>query len=476
MGHAEYHPVKAADHRLLTVHAERAAKTIRTTIVSSLFWSGALALVTNDKMPVFGAVPYQRSIALVVMVICSVLGAQLTLLRYQTVRSTDLDPDAARAWLKRLFGLTIFLSAIWGYAIWLLWDPGDKINHVFLTLVSLAIVSRFAVHRANHQAFFFGSFVPLTVPLMARLVFEFDMVELLLAGLVPLFALQVVMDCKNISERWDSEAETRFSFEDMSHALETARDEALMKRAEAEAANASKTTFLANMSHELRTPLNAILGFSDIISHEYLGPVGSPRYREYAADIHSSGTHLLSLINDLLDVAKIEAGRMTIMPETLETRLVFDDALKLVGAKARERGQILTITIEDTAAELCADERALKQIVINLVSNAVKFTQVGGRIDVHAKRDRNNAFVLTVTDNGPGIPKAKLGRVFMPFSRVDNRYSSEGGGTGLGLALVKGLAELHGGRAWIESEEGKGTRSIVLLPANLPQQVERISA
>ena len=351
----------------------------------------------------------------------------------------------------------------------------DKVNHVFVALFCLAVIARFVVHRANHMKFFLGTFLPLTGLLAARLMVEFQPMELILAALVPVYAIQVVMDSSNISTRWDQEASTRFSYEDISRELEEARDEALMKRAEAEAANASKTAFLANMSHELRTPLNAILGFSDIIAHEYLGPVGSPRYKEYAGDIHNSGTHLLSLINDLLDVAKIEAGRMEIEPQMVETKRSLEGALKFVGAKARDRGQTLTIAVEDSAAYLYADDRALKQIVINLVSNAVKFTPEGGKIDVCARCDATGDFELKVADNGSGIPKATLDRIFKPFVRVDNRYDSQTSGTGLGLSLVRGLAELHGGRAWIESEEGKGTRAYVMLPMKVPG-AERIRA
>jgi two-component system cell cycle sensor histidine kinase PleC len=219
------------------------------------------------------------------------------------------------------------------------------------------------------------------------------------------------------------------------------------------------------MSHELRTPLNAILGFSEIIAKECFGPAGSPRYKEYAGDIHSSGAHLLSLINDLLDVAKIEAGRMEIEPEELDVRRTFDTALKIIGTKARERRQELLIEIDAGAPALYADERSLKQILINLVSNAVKFTPEGGRITVVASRARCGGFQVMVEDNGPGIPRDKIDKIFKPFSQVDNRYDRQGGGTGLGLALVRGLAELHGGRAWIESEFGKGCRAYVVIPA-----------
>jgi len=251
--------------------------------------------------------------------------------------------------------------------------------------------------------------------------------------------------------------------------LEEARDQALKKRFEAETANASKTAFLANMSHELRTPLNAILGFSEIIAQECFGPVGSQRYRDYAGDIHASGAHLLSLINDLLDVAKIEAGRMDIAPHPLDPGRVFDVALKLIAIKAREKDQTLAITVEHGAPPLYADERAVKQILINLVSNAVKFTPVGGHIEVVGGKSRDGDFQITVRDNGPGIPPDKVEMIFSPFNQVDNRFDRQAGGTGLGLALVKGLAELHGGRAWLESEFGKGCSVFVALPVKRPE-------
>ncbi len=461
------------DPRILQVQAERAAKTIKGTVVSSPLWVAFLAVLTSDEIPFLGSVPLGRALALVGIVAAAILAAWLILRAYYRSQHAGLTPEAASQWLQRFFFASIMLSTAWGLTSWLLWDDSDRVNHVFIALICLAVIARFVVHRANHLPFFIGSFLPLTLPLIARLLLDFQPMELVLAALVPLYAIQMISDSRTISQRWDEEAATRFSFEDISRELEEARDEALLKRAEAEAANTSKTQFLANMSHELRTPLNAILGFSDIIAREYLGPVGSPRYKEYAGDIHNSGTHLLSLINDLLDVAKIEAGRMEIEPHMVETKRALDSALKFVAARARDRNQSLTILVDDGAAILYADERALKQIVINLASNAVKFSPEGGRIEVAAKPDRNGDFQLMVADNGPGIPKVKLDRIFKPFGRVDNRYDSQAGGTGLGLALVRGLAELHGGRAWIESDEGKGTRAFVVLPMAAREDAKR---
>ena len=464
------------DTRLLILQAERVARTIRATLASSPIWAAVVAFIVSKEVPFLGSVPFARSAMFCAIVLVAIGTAYWSLRIYDASAKRGMTPTDAAYWLKKFLGIAALLSMTWGLAPWLLWDDADPINHVFVALVCLAVVARFVVHRSNHLRFFLGSFLPLTLLLVARLMLEFQPMEMTLAALVPLYAIQVVTDSAHISRRWDEEALLRFSYEDITGEMKRARDNAVEERVEAEVANASKTAFLTNMSHELRTPLNAILGFSDIIAHEYLGPVGSPRYREYAIDIHNSGSHLLSLINGLLDVAKIEAGRMEIEPQMVDTRHALDTALKFVGAKARERRQTLNISVEPGAEFLYADERALKQIVINLASNSVKFTPEGGRIEVSARTGAGGDFELCVVDNGPGIPKEKLDRIFKPFARLDNRYDSEIGGTGLGLALVKGLAELHGGRTWIESEEGEGTSVYVAIPMRNAPETERLRA
>lgn len=461
------------DPRILKVQVERAANTLSGAVLASLVWVFVAALVCGEFFPQLGTVPVERAAILVILVGCAVAIIRIAIVAFHRARSTGLDSEDAARWLDRLLVANVLLSASWGMMPWLLWEEGNLLNHVFIELICLAAVARFLVNRTNHVSFFLASFLPMAAMLFVRCIVEPNAVDLILAAIVVLYAIQVIFDSSHNSQRWDEEAQTRFSHEDLSRELEEARDEALLKRAEAEAANASKTAFLANISHELRTPLNAILGFSELIARECLGPVGSPRYKEYAGDINSSGTHLLSLINDLLDVAKIEAGRMEVEPQMVETSRTLDSALKFVAAKARDRGQILTISVDHSAAFLYADERALKQIVINLASNAVKFTQDGGRIEVTATRNIHGDFELVVSDNGPGISREKIDRVFRPFSQVDNRYDRQAGGTGLGLALVRGLCELHGGRAWIESEPGKGTRAIVVLPAKIEQDKQR---
>jgi two-component system cell cycle sensor histidine kinase PleC len=457
------------DPRILKVQVERAANTLWASLVASPVWAVIAMIACSELFPPLGGISFLRGGGLVLIIACMALAIRGALAAFEHERYASMDADADAKWLNRLLWMNVLLSTAWGLAPWMLWREQNLLNHVFIELICLAAVARFLVNRANHESFFLASFLPMAGMLFVRCVVSGSAVDLILAALVVLYAIQVVLDSSHISQRWDQEAQMRFSHEDLSRELEEARDEALLKRAEAEAANASKTAFLANISHELRTPLNAILGFSELIARECLGPVGNQRYKEYASDIHSSGKHLLSLINDLLDVAKIEAGRMELEPQMVETRRILETALKFVMSKARDRGQTLTFAVDQSAAVLYADERAFKQIVINLVSNAVKFTHDGGRIEVSAERNAQGDFELIVADNGPGISRDKIDRVFKPFSQVDNRYDRQIGGSGLGLALVRGLCELHGGRAWIESEPGKGTRAIVVLPSKVSQ-------
>ena len=239
----------------------------------------------------------------------------------------------------------------------------------------------------------------------------------------------------------------------------------------AEGANKAKSEFLANMSHELRTPLNAINGFSEIMVGEMFGPMGDKRYAEYAQDILSSGQHLLALINDILDMSKIEAGKMNLRFEPLHLGDVIEDAVRLVQNRAESAGLILQVNVPDLP-EVEADYRAIKQVLLNLLSNAVKFTPNGGRVVVTglARRDPlGDRVSISVKDTGIGISAEDLGRLARPFEQIESQHSKTQQGTGLGLALTKSLVEMHDGALEIESEPGKGTTVSFLLPLRHPQ-------
>ena len=233
---------------------------------------------------------------------------------------------------------------------------------------------------------------------------------------------------------------------------------------DAETASRAKTEFLAMMSHEIRTPLTVILGFSEVIRDQIFGPIGSPTYAEYAADIHTSGHHLLDVVNDILDITKIEAGKMEIAPELIKPAALLATTLRLVRERALRRELAIDCTAPENLPLLWADPRAAKQILFNLLFTAIKFTPEHGRISVTASATDAGGLALTVADTGIGIAPDQLQRVLRPFERIDNRYARKTGGTGLGLPLVKALTELHGGDLTIDSAPGLGTTITIRFP------------
>ncbi len=253
---------------------------------------------------------------------------------------------------------------------------------------------------------------------------------------------------------------------------EIKRYEAALKaaRAAAEDANNAKSAFLATMSHELRTPLNAILGFSELIRDQTFGPINVPRYIDYAGNIHASGRHLLELITSILDISKIEAGKLEIELRPVDLPSLLQECMALVRNRAETQKLLLTADLAHDLPTIWADERALRQIMLNLLTNAIKFTPNGGTVTVGAKMAGPDWLDLSVTDTGIGIPEDQLARVMKPFEQLDNSYTRSAGGTGLGLALVKALIELHGGTVTLTSAPGHGTTALVHLPRHGPRQ------
>jgi two-component system cell cycle sensor histidine kinase PleC len=452
--------ISQSEPRILKAQLALACESLRANRLTSPAW--ALAIAVFSSAGILGHVPLTQTLLLPLAVVIAVTAFSLTGIAYERLGDSV---GTTTSWFRGFIGLQLLGSAAWGLLPWLCWEPGNPVNHMAVAACVMAVVAGLVVARGSNMTMYIANLTPVSLMMALRFALGETTSDLVIGVLTPFVALQMWQTGSPLVRRMAEDSRLRFKVEDLARELEDTRDEALKKRFEAEAANASKTAFLANMSHELRTPLNAILGFSEIISQECFGPVGNERYRDYAGDIHSSGAHLLSLINDLLDVAKIEAGRMDIAPHPLDAASTFGTALKLIGAKAREKDQALVIAVDEDAPELWADERAVKQMLINLVSNAVKFTPMGGRIEVIGGRAANGDFRILVRDNGPGIPADKVEKVFSPFNQVDNRFDRQAGGTGLGLALVRGLAELHGGRAWMESDFGHGCSVFITLPA-----------
>jgi two-component system cell cycle sensor histidine kinase PleC len=247
--------------------------------------------------------------------------------------------------------------------------------------------------------------------------------------------------------------------------MEARAEELAAAQRRAQAASLAKSQFLASMSHELRTPLNAIIGFSELIALQSPGSTGTDRYREYAKDIHSSGTHLLGVINDVLDVAKIEAGHQQLNEISVNPADLIQRCLRMIRPRADTAGIRLCNTNNEVLPTLKADETKLQQVLLNLLSNAVKFTPSGGEVRIEAEVSPFDGMALKISDTGIGIASTDLERIFEPFEQVDSELNRKFDGTGLGLHLARAFMELHGGGLTVESSVGRGTTVVVRIPA-----------
>ena len=358
----------------------------------------------------------------------------------------------------------------------------------FLYGVCWAAIAFTEFHHNNEAAYFF-LFAALTVVTAIRMLFAASVMPILHAGTAPVtgaLALRFLMTgdafywlmavvaigihfyfiflVKNLQRTalsmLDYRAEKDRLIEELGQA-KTASDEARIK---AEAANLAKSKFLANMSHELRTPLNAIMGFSEMIKDEVLGPVGNATYKSYANDIHESGNHLLKLINEILDLSRIEAGRYELSEKVLDFGNIPLETIRILRLDAQAKKLRVVTDFKPEMLRVFADERALRQICLNLISNAIKFTPESGVIAVRTGILPGGEAFLAVRDNGPGIPEEEIARVLSAFGQGSLALKMRDGGTGLGLPIVTGLAELHGGRFELRSKVGVGTEASVILP------------
>jgi len=263
---------------------------------------------------------------------------------------------------------------------------------------------------------------------------------------------------------------SRASMDEMSRRLAITAEQA-------EQANRAKSAFLANMSHELRTPLNAIMGFSEVMKDQHLGPVNNPRYLAYAGDIHASGRYLLGIINDILDLSKIEAGKMSLdQAEEFPLRQALEGSLSICGTLGEKFGVRLACDLPAEEIRLVAVERMIRQIMINLVGNAIKFTPAGGLVEVAGSGLACGGYAVTVQDSGIGMSADDIVKALTPFGQVENKMTATHNGTGLGLPLAKAMLELHGGALEIESQPGRGTMIVLKFPASRVNRGRKVAA
>jgi two-component system, cell cycle sensor histidine kinase PleC len=337
-------------------------------------------------------------------------------------------------------------------------------SHVFIfasLIVVLAIRMTFA--STVMPILYFGT-IPMTIAVVFRLVMLQDYFYMALASMAIGVHIYFVFLAKGLYATALSMLEFRAQKDCLITELEEARVISDEARNRAEAANVAKSRFLATMSHELRTPLNAILGFSEVMQAEIMGPMHNKVYKEYAGNIHDSGRHLLNLINEILDLSRIEAGRYELKEEPIRLIDAAEDCHRMLKQRAEAKGLQIIEDFDETLPQVWADERAIRQICLNLVSNALKFTPRGGVITITVAKLPNGGQTIRIKDTGPGIPKEEIPRVLQAFGQGSLAHQTAEGGTGLGLPIVQNLIELHGGAFELQSELRKGTIAIITFP------------
>jgi two-component system cell cycle sensor histidine kinase PleC len=380
------------------------------------------------------------------------------------LKISDHSPTDIRRRARAYPRMTLLQAVVWCSAGFILWVPGQPDNHAILILFVACTVSGWSSMGAFHLASGIVAMPIYLFSLVAIPLLERSSNNFMLAGLC--FAFWVLMRVLLMSNYRTREHMIRLEQErgGLIDNLKAAKDESDAARDRAETASRAKSAFLANMSHELRTPLNAILGFSEIIHTKAMGPAVSDQYSEYAGHIHGSGQHLLSLINDILDLAKIEAGRFDLREADVDLARLLDDLIKMIGDKAQASGIILSVDIDASFPNVRGDERALRQILVNLTSNAIKFTPPAGHVTAFANVLEDGSLAFGVDDTGVGIAPEDHEKVFESFGQGRHDAVLTDQGTGLGLPIVRGLAEAHGGRVILNSVPNEGTRVTVILP------------
>ena len=378
----------------------------------------------------------------------------------------DADTVSVRLW-RRAFALSALLHGLsWSFLLNILLHVEGGGAHTFVLFLALLITAVTVMLSFNVPLSVYCSILPITAVIAGNLLatpsnIEWTaMVAMAVGGQLYFAALS-----NRLYRTTMATLEFRAEKDLLIAELEQAKANSDEARRRAEEANVAKSHFLATMSHELRTPLNAILGFSEVMKSELFGQHQVPAYREYSDDIHASGKLLLDIINEILDLSRIEAGRYELKEEAISLVHIVDDCRHMLQMRARARSITIKETVEKDLPRLWADERAVRQIALNLMSNAIKFTPQGGEVTLKVGWTAAGGQYLSVKDNGPGIPEDEIPIVLQSFGRGSLAIKTAEQGTGLGLPIVKGLVDMHGGTLTLNSVLREGTEVVVTFPA-----------
>lgn len=401
------------------------------------------------------------------LVICAKVVLLELCRRFSMTPQADID---VRLWRRRFIVAELINGFTWaGFALIGVFEPAATeapfSSHVFMFAMLMVVLAIRMTFASPVMGILYAGTIPMTLAVVGRLCLIGDPFYLALAAMATGVHAYFITLAKGLNSTALAMIEYRVQKDVLISEIEEEKlisDEA---RRRAEAANKAKSRFLATMSHELRTPLNAIMGFSEVMRDEVIGPLNNPIYKDYSKSIHDSGQHLLNLINEILDLSRIEAGRYELHEEPVHLADIADDSCRLLKLRAQAKALEIVEAYEPKLPQVWADQKAIRQICLNLLSNALKFTPRGGRITITTSALPDGGQMLSVRDTGPGIPPEEIPRVLLAFGQGSLAHETAEGGTGLGLPIVKNLIEVHGGSLELKSELRKGTEAIVRLPA-----------
>jgi len=452
------------EHELLAMFARNEIGAAVTMPALSIIFSLAA---------MFWAPGVQACVWLVIVILAKVLLLE-NCRRFLAVPQAEAD---TRRWRRRFVGIEFVNGLAWaGFALVGIGSHAETgagsvfSSHVFIFATLIVVLAIRMTFASSVLSILYAGTIPTTTAVVFRLLLLGDPFYFALASMAVGVHVYFLFLAEGLNSTSLAMLEFRAQKDQLIAELEEEKSISDEARRRAEAANLAKSRFLATMSHELRTPLNAIMGFSEVIHHEILGPMGNQTYREYAGNIHDSGRHLLHLINEILDLSRIEAGRYELREEPIRLADVAEDCHRLLMLKANAKGLEIIEHFDESLPQIWADQRAFRQISLNLLSNALKFTPQGGRIWLTVAATDDGGQMLAIRDTGPGIPAEEIPKVMQAFGQGSLAHETAEGGTGLGLPIVKNLIELHGGTFELHSELRKGTEVIVKVPKSRVMQ------